>query len=62
MRVELTGLARPEIANVALQSRMEGTLHAGHLIFVWCVARRTVQQSHVGVTNSAQENELAPNE
>ena len=33
VRVELTGLARPEIANVALQSHMEGTLHAGLILY-----------------------------
>ena len=53
VRVALTGLARPQIAKVALQSHMEGTLHAGHPIFVRCVARRTKQQSHVGVDGKA---------
>ena len=32
---------------------MQGTLHTGLPIFVWCVARRTKQQSHVGVDGKA---------
>ena len=54
VRVELTGPAHLEIAKVAVQSHMEGTLHAGLPIFVWCVARRTKQQSHVGVDGKAE--------
>ena len=53
VRAKLRGLAHPDIAKFAVQSHMEGTLHAGLPIFVWCVARRTKQQSHVGVDGKA---------
>ena len=53
VRVALTGPAHLEIAKVSLQSHIEGTLHAGLPIFVWCVARRSFQQSHVGVDGKA---------
>ena len=68
VRVALTGPAHLEIAKVSLQYHMQRNAALRTSYFVWCVARRTKQQSHVAVdgkgdnTISAQENELATND